>query len=221
MGGSSFIPYKEDEFLKWTESFINYLAPRASQFNFPQEEVNSIQTQLADFREKLRIADDPNTRTPVAIQAKTTAHMLLEKTVRNDTGEYLTRNHLVSNDDRIALGLPIHDNKPTRAPVAEDAPEASAELPLPAVVEIHFGVRDSKSKAKPAGQHGAEITWVIAEDTPKSWKEFTHSSFSTRSHLRITFELEDRGKKLYFALRWENTRGEKGPWSEIHSTIIP
>jgi hypothetical protein len=33
--------------------------------------------------------------------------------------------------------------------------------------------------------------------------------------------LEDRGKKLYFALRWENTRGEKGPWSEIHSTIIP
>jgi hypothetical protein len=92
---------------------------------------------------------------------------------------------------------------------------------LPAVVEIHFGVHDSRSKAKPAGQHGAEIAWVIAGDTPKSWKEFTHSSFSTRSHLRITFELENRGKKLYFALRWENTRGEKGPWSAIHNTIIP
>jgi hypothetical protein len=30
-----------------------------------------------------------------------------------------------------------------------------------------------------------------------------------------------RGKTVYFALRWENTRGEKGPWSEIMSAIIP
>jgi hypothetical protein len=29
------------------------------------------------------------------------------------------------------------------------------------------------------------------------------------------------GKKIYFILRWENTRGKKGLWSEIVSAVIP
>ncbi|MDR2362267.1 MAG: hypothetical protein LBD91_06005 [Prevotellaceae bacterium] len=29
------------------------------------------------------------------------------------------------------------------------------------------------------------------------------------------------GKTVYFALRWENTRGEKGPWSDIMSATVP
>jgi hypothetical protein len=28
-------------------------------------------------------------------------------------------------------------------------------------------------------------------------------------------------RALYFAARWENTGGEKGPWSEIEETSIP
>jgi hypothetical protein len=28
-------------------------------------------------------------------------------------------------------------------------------------------------------------------------------------------------KTLYYALRWENTRGEKGLWSEIGMAIAP
>jgi hypothetical protein len=30
-----------------------------------------------------------------------------------------------------------------------------------------------------------------------------------------------RGKRIYFRARWENNRGEKGPWSEIGESIIP
>lgn len=37
----------------------------------------------------------------------------------------------------------------------------------------------------------------------------------------LTFDENQRGKTVYFALRWENTRGEKGPWSQIVSSIIP
>jgi hypothetical protein len=31
----------------------------------------------------------------------------------------------------------------------------------------------------------------------------------------------NRGKWLYFAARWENNRGKKGPWCEIMNTVIP
>jgi hypothetical protein len=31
----------------------------------------------------------------------------------------------------------------------------------------------------------------------------------------------DRGKRLYFCLRWESTTNKKGPDGEIYSAVIP
>jgi hypothetical protein len=66
-----------------------------------------------------------------------------------------------------------------------------------------------------------ELAWAILPAPTVDWKELIHSSFDTHTPLRLTFDGTERGKTVYFALRWENTRGEKGPWSEIMSAIIP
>jgi hypothetical protein len=89
------------------------------------------------------------------------------------------------------------------------------------VVEIHFRDADSDRKAKPAGVHGVEVAWAVLDATPENWEELTHSSFDTHTPLVLSFERDQRGKTLYFALRWENTTGEKGHWSDIQSAIIP
>jgi peptide methionine sulfoxide reductase MsrA len=62
---------------------------------------------------------------------------------------------------------------------------------------------------------------VIADTKPVHIKEVTRSYFDTHTPLVIEFDEEDRGKTFWYAVRWENTRGEKGPWSEIMSAIIP
>jgi hypothetical protein len=69
--------------------------------------------------------------------------------------------------------------------------------------------------------HGAEIAWAILDTPPVNWDALTHSSFDTHTPFRLTFGGDQRGKTLYFALRWENTTGEKGPWNEIQNAIIP
>ncbi|MDR2692356.1 MAG: hypothetical protein LBB73_08750, partial [Dysgonamonadaceae bacterium] len=76
-------------------------------------------------------------------------------------------------------------------------------------------------RAKPEGQHGAEIAWIISDEAPAKWIELANSSFDTRSPFTLKFENDRRGKSVFFALRWENTRGEKGPWSPITQAIIP
>jgi hypothetical protein len=87
---------------------------------------------------------------------------------------------------------------------------------------IHFYDQGSvKSKAKPAGQHGAEIRWAILDTPPVDVKELIHSSFDTRTPFTLEFEGHECGKTVYFCLCWENTRGEKGPWSKIVSAVIP
>ncbi|MDR2362469.1 MAG: hypothetical protein LBD91_07040 [Prevotellaceae bacterium] len=57
--------------------------------------------------------------------------------------------------------------------------------------------------------------------TPTDWEELINSSFATRSPMRMTFSGHDRGTRLFLAARWENNRGEKGPWTEIFSAIVP
>jgi hypothetical protein len=39
--------------------------------------------------------------------------------------------------------------------------------------------------------------------------------------MQLVFNGEQRGTTLYFAMRWENNRGEKGPWNDIINVIIP
>jgi hypothetical protein len=66
-----------------------------------------------------------------------------------------------------------------------------------------------------------EIAWALSDTPVTRWNELTHSNVDTNSPFTLVFENDQCGKTIYFAIRWENTRGEKGPWSEITSAIIP
>lgn len=81
--------------------------------------------------------------------------------------------------------------------------------------------RNSPRTAKPDGVHGAELTYAILDHPPVDWSELLHSVFDTHTPMNLDFPGEMRGKTLYFAMRWENTRGEKGHWNAIDSVIIP
>jgi hypothetical protein len=135
---------------------------------------------------------------------------------------FLKDSPFVSNTDLVLMGLPERrSGGGTPAPVPTTVPEAEVRLPSPAVVEIHFRDSGADKKAKPAGVHGAEILWSLLDEPPASWTELKHSSFDTHTPFSLTFDGTERGKRLYFAMRWENTRGEKGPWSEIQIAVVP
>jgi hypothetical protein len=44
---------------------------------------------------------------------------------------------------------------------------------------------------------------------------------ATRTPHILEFTEEERGKTVYVAICWQNEKGEKGPWSEIESAIVP
>jgi hypothetical protein len=134
----------------------------------------------------------------------------------------LKANPLVTDQDLLGMGLPVrrqHLSNHTHA-LPNSYPKALITLPVVARVEIR--VRDSAGvrRAKPPGVHGVEIKWGILDKPPVNIDELTQSSLFTKSPFILDFEHHLRGKSLYFALRWESTRGEKGAWSNIEHTII-
>ena len=164
---------------------------------------------------------DPAQSTPVAIQqfkdAEDTFVPLFRKLYA-----FVKMHPLTTNADLVGMGFPVPQHTHTPAPVPTSFPEALASHPAPATVVISFLDSESKKVRKPAGVHGAEIIWAILDTAPQDqdWDKLIHSEFDTASPFTLSFTGPDRGKDLYFALRWENTRGEKGPWSDIQQTII-
>ncbi|MDR2292639.1 MAG: hypothetical protein LBE11_04100 [Prevotellaceae bacterium] len=129
---------------------------------------------------------------------------------------------MVTDEDRDGLGIPIYKTTRTPAPVATTYPDFDVDSSVIRRLTIHFYDSGSrKSKAKPAGQHGAEIRWAILDAPPVSIGDLIRSSFDTHTPFTFEFDENQRGLTVYFCLCWENTRGEKGPWSEIISAVVP
>ncbi|MDR2410514.1 MAG: hypothetical protein LBE13_20725 [Bacteroidales bacterium] len=217
---SNYIPRKDGIFLEWVKNLFSFLIGHASIFEIDPSSWMAIERMIMDFEAAYQKAIAPN-HGSADILLKNECRKTLEKAIRLYVKEYLEYNHLVTDEDRKLMGLPIHDTVLTPAPVSATTPEAEIKLPSPAVVEIHFRDTGSEKKGRPPGQHGIETVYAILENKPADWEELTRSTFATRSPFKLSFKGTDRGKTLYFAMRWENTRGEKGPWSEIMSTIIP
>jgi hypothetical protein len=219
--GTNYIPRNDNQFLVWLKNLIAYLQTKIAEWSLPATEITAMSTLADKFDTALKVAETPATRTAVTVQAKNDARKAAESKTRVIVKGYVTYNPLVTDPDRDAMGLPIHKTTRTSVPDPHTFPTLEIRLPAPAVVECLFHDAESASKAKPPGVHGAEFGWAILEAPPEGWKALVHSSFHTHSPLRLTFEGPDRGKTLYLAARWENTRGAKGPWCEIVSVIIP
>jgi hypothetical protein len=164
---------------------------------------------------------NPATRNPSITFAKTEQRNAYEKLLRILVKNLQSNVH-VTHDDLRAMGIVVPASTKTPAPVAGKAPDSDTDTSVIGRLSIHFFEKEGNhKKRKPEGQHGAEIRWSLSEKPVTRWDELLHSEIDTNSPFVLRFENDQRGLTVYFALRWENTRGEKGPWSEIQSAIIP
>jgi hypothetical protein len=182
-----------------------------------------------DFTPKFQAADDafkvwknPVTHTPIAVKALEEAEKVFKVSFRALEGT-LKSSPLVTAADLEAMGLPGRHTGPGKpAPIATDPPDTDVDTSHIGRLGINFFKKGhGHKKGKPDGQHGAEIRWMISDTPPARWDDLLHSDIDTNSPLTLEFENDQRGKTVYFALRWENTSGKKGPWSEIRSAMIP
>jgi hypothetical protein len=196
------------------------VAARATELTIPSDALAAVEAQQTRWNTAFALAEDPSTRTKGAVKEKQEARNAYEVGLRKLIRTYLMYSPVLTDQDREDMGLPVHKTTRTRAPVASNAPFVAAAGHGPRVVRVDFG-ESPTSAAKPAGQHCVELASVIAETRPTEIDDLIRSVVNTRTPLLLTFKESERGKMLWFAARWENTRGEKGPWSEIQSAIIP
>jgi hypothetical protein len=89
------------------------------------------------------------------------------------------------------------------------------------VISVAFVNRDTGKSIIPYFLTGAVIYYIISDTPVVDQNDLAHSRLASRSPFELIFSPGDRSKTVYLAARWQNRRGELGPWSEIVAAIIP
>jgi hypothetical protein len=215
-----YIPHADGAFLEWSKTLVTYAAAHLAAFNVPETALTPIQTLLTAYETAFEAAQNPN-RGKVDVLQKDEARDALKAAIRPFVKAYLAYNPAVSDADKENMGLPLHDTTRTPTPPPSTIPEADIDSSIIRQLTIHYKDNGSEKRGKPQGVHGVEIRSGLQENPPASVEELKGSAFDTASPYTFTYDESERGKKVFFCLRWENAKGEKGPWSEIYSAIIP
>ncbi|MDR0720049.1 MAG: hypothetical protein LBF78_10475 [Treponema sp.] len=156
---------------------------------------------------------------------KNRLHKVADRAERDFINIYLRFHPDVTEDDKRNVGVIVPDT--TRTPV--DVPEAGPVFIIvqlgPRRLGINYQFGQGRKGSKPPGIRGARIYYGVFDEMPDGEEmKFPASVWATRCPHSITFRESDRGKRAWFALKWEAERGgEKGEsgWSELGSEIIP
>jgi hypothetical protein len=162
---------------------------------------------------------DPTTRTKVITAAKNNARKAYEPLLRQLVSMLLS-NPLVTDDDLTAMGL-SRGNGRTPVPVPSTVPVPTIDRNTVRRVTIYFRDENSGKRGKPSGVSGAVVRWSIADTRPTDVNDLGNSTLDTKSPISVNFAEAQRGKTMWFAMCWQNAKGQMGPFSEIQSAIVP
>jgi hypothetical protein len=178
-----------------------------------------LRTANDSFAALQKQADSP-AKNSIVVAEKNAARKMLEGIIRTLAG-FRLKNPIITDAERIALGLHVRDTTPSNIPAPTTRPEIDLDVLDFRRLKVTFHDQGSDSKAKPYGVNGAVIIYAVLDTPPADHSALTRSVLATRTPHILEFTEEERGKTVYVAICWQNEKGEKGPWSEIESAIVP
>jgi hypothetical protein len=221
MPNSDWLPAREQDLedlcQRWKLGLGNPVNVTA--FGWKQVEVDEVLVKVDAFLiARAAYKDTDSTRNRMT---KDDARDAAKRAMRDFANTSIRYNRLMEPADKLVYG--IHDAEYTSTPVRapRSYPEAEADTSIIRQITIRFWDSVTKKRGKPHGVHGAEIRWAFLDHNPVSENELVNSDFETASPLTLKFDESDRGRRLYFCLRWESTTNLKGPFGEFYSVVIP
>jgi hypothetical protein len=214
-----YIPQKDSELVAWSANFTGQVVANAAAWEIPPGEVSVLQEANTTFAILHAQADSP-AKNSIVVAEKNTARTTLVGIIRTLAG-FRLKNPVITDAQRIALGLHVHDTTPSTIPVPHTRPELDIDVVDFRRLKVVFQDMGSDSKAKPYGVNGAVIVYAVLDAPPADINALTRSVLATRTPYTLEFTEEERGKTVYVAICWQNETGERGPWSEIESAIVP
>jgi hypothetical protein len=233
---TDWLPTRRELQIAMARTWLRILLLKATEWGIPSSVVTEL-TNLTDEAEAaLNMAMSSERTSTVTAHCKTAFGALTEK-MRFIKSRYFLSPPL-TDEDFGSLGL--KPQSVSKNSVPPPASQAEAEIGRPGVHLLELYLRPmAGSPADPhRSDYGFRIYYGILPiggastegatgpkhellKVPISGEELTFSKFTRRKKERFDFAQEDSGKTVYFCIRYENAKGESGPWGPVFSSVIP
>ena len=173
-----------------------------------------------------------NTRNKQMVQTKNDARLVYEAALRQFVKQWIKYNTLITDDQRISLGVTVHKTRATPIQVPDTAPEihfataSGSQLivsfnQMPQAITSLPDQRSSKRRGKPKGYRSVRLYYVLGNTPPADISGCNRYTGLTRHGQRLKFTPADAGKKLYVYACWVNTKEQEGPLTQMQTVVIP
>lgn len=229
-GGSNYIPRPDGTFSSWADQYYKAVETWWSVNGFDENELKPLKDALGDWSLAYAAHVKAQAAAQGAKQAKDAARAALEQEVRPITN-FIQTYFKTTDADRATIGITVRDPLRTPSPTPTTRPLVSVEggtrlthtLKLVDSGAGSGAARPGGRGGRPPGVAGAEV-WVrlidAGQPTPTDPNALSFLTLTTRPTVRTDFRAADGGKTAVYMLRWVNTRGEKGPWSEVTTATV-
>jgi hypothetical protein len=214
------IPPADADFNNWIVPFSNYVNTNAAAMGLAPNDIAPLTAAVATWSTAYPAHNAATATATAATTNKDQARTVIESLTR-PLIQQLQASPKVTNAQRNTMKITVRATTRTRASVPQTAPMATVDTSRRLQHIIDF--RDSaspKSKAKPAGVAGCEIWGKVGSPAPTDISQLAYVATDSGTPYLAEYTGAQAGQMVYYWLRWVNTRGEKGPWSEPVSATI-
>jgi hypothetical protein len=221
MSEKKYIPSNALAFLNFVQNLMLYAMANYPRWGLSQAVLNELQLLVDAYKAAVEVSENPDTRTSASITRRNERRADLEKKLRPFVQGQLEYNELVTDDDLTAMALPVHDHTPTKHPAPHNRPGLETTSTNNREHTVRAINQHTGKNTKPADAYGVRYVSDIRDTPPLNADDLRHSVFSRKTTRVYEYSEENRGKTVYYAACYENSKGEPGPWSDIVSAIIP
>lgn len=213
---NSYIPTRQQELRDYAVSTAGHLSADPGRFGLMTAEAASVQERVDEFSDSLDRVLDPATRNVGTIEAKNLARVSMLQLLR-PVLQRIRDNQGVALEDKRLLNLRDPDTQPTPAPVPTSVPVLEVQTLAPLVHTLRYHDQATpERRARPAGTAALQLFRSVNPATPPAGPdEADFVAVVTRQPFRLQYDSAEALKMVYYWARWQNTRGQVGPWSIV------
>lgn len=216
----SYIPSRDAELGQWVTNFSTLITASPGTYGLLAGDAAAIAAYVTAFTGALAVVNNPATKTKATVAAKDGARAAMLDIVR-PYAQQVRNNNGVSNADKTALGLTIVDRTPTSVPPPTSSPLISVIGATPGEHTLRYSDSNAPdSRRKPVGVIGLQLFVAVASGAVADPAVAPFKAFVTRQPYGVTFDPADNGKLATYFARWQNRKGQTGPWSNAITFTI-
>lgn len=218
---TNYLPQPLSDFQLWADNFRDLIAASPTTYGLVAGDATTISTAINAFDTAYALSTAPGTRTKVTVQATVDARNAAVAVIRS-YGRLILANAGVLDADKVDLGLHLRDAVNTPIPAPSTAPVVAVIGATPGVLTCTS--RDSMSdptvKAKPFGATQLMVHVHFGTTAPVTPSAAPWRANYTKTPFAIDTTPGTPGQTAYIYGRWQNQKGEVGPWSALATSII-